>query len=60
MMIGNLGTTELVLIGLAIILLFGAKKIPELAKGVGKGIREFRKASHELEEPLIDENAKGS
>jgi sec-independent protein translocase protein TatA len=59
-MFGNLGTTELVLIGLAIILLFGAKRIPELAKGVAKGIREFRKAAHELEEPLVDENDKKS
>ena len=36
---------EWVIIILAILLLFGAKKLPELAKGLGKGIREFKKAS---------------
>ena len=42
---GNLGTTELLLIVLVVFLFFGAKKIPELAQGLGKGIREFRKAT---------------
>ena len=47
---GHIGTTELLII-LGIVLIFvGAKKLPELAQGVGKGIREFRKASRELEE----------
>jgi len=46
----GLGPTELVLILLAVVLLFGAKKIPELAKGVGKAMREFRKASQEIED----------
>ena len=39
---------ERVIIILAILLLFGAKKLPELAKGLGKGIREFKKASSEI------------
>ena len=39
---------EWVIIVLAILLLFGAKKLPELAKGLGKGIREFKKASSEI------------
>ena len=39
---------EWVIIILAILLLFGAKKLPELAKGLGKGIREFKKASNEI------------
>ena len=39
---------EWVIIILAILLLFGAKKLPELAKGLGKGIREFKKASSEI------------
>lgn len=39
------GPTEIFLIVLALLLLFGGKKIPELAKGLGKGIREFKDAS---------------
>jgi sec-independent protein translocase protein TatA len=46
-LIGNFGTTEILLIVFVIILLFGARKIPELAKGLGKGIREFKDASKE-------------
>jgi len=40
------------LILLAILLLFGAKKIPELARGLGKGIREFKDASREIKDEL--------
>lgn len=40
----GLGTTELVLIIIVLVLLFGAKKIPELAKGLGDSIRHFRRA----------------
>jgi sec-independent protein translocase protein TatA len=47
---GNLGVTELLLIFLVVLVFFGAKKIPELAQGLGKGIREFRKATRELED----------
>jgi sec-independent protein translocase protein TatA len=46
---GNLGATEIILIVLVILVFFGAKKIPELAQGLGKGIREFRKATREIE-----------
>ncbi|MEI8101921.1 MAG: twin-arginine translocase TatA/TatE family subunit [Chlorobium sp.] len=46
----GLGGQELVLILLIILLLFGAKKLPELAKGLGKGIKEFKKAQNEIEE----------
>ena len=41
---------ELIIILFVVILLFGAKKLPELAQGLGKGIREFKKATHEVEE----------
>lgn len=41
----NMGTPELMLIMVAILLLFGGKKLPELARGLGKGIREFKDAS---------------
>ena len=54
----NIGTTELILIVLVIFVFFGAKKIPELAQGLGKGIREFRKASKELESDITSEAKK--
>ena len=41
----GLGTPEIILIALAILLLFGARKIPELMRGLGSGIKEFKKAS---------------
>ena len=41
---GSLGWPELLIIGLVIILLFGAKKLPEAAKGIGAGIRNFKSA----------------
>ena len=44
-MFNNLGTTEIILIALILILLFGGKKIPEFVKGIGQAIREFKKAS---------------
>ncbi|MEK7250180.1 MAG: twin-arginine translocase TatA/TatE family subunit [Bacteroidota bacterium] len=52
---GNMGAVEWVLIILAVVLLFGAKKIPELAKGLGQGIREFKKASREIQNGVEDE-----
>ena len=44
-MIGGLGGPELIIILVILVLLFGARKIPELAKGLGTGMREFRKGS---------------
>lgn len=55
---GMPGGWELVIIVLVIILLFGAKKIPELAKGLGKGIREFKDATKEIKDE-IEEGTKG-
>ena len=49
---GNLGTTEILLIALVFVVFFGAKKIPELAQGLGKGIREFRKAAREVQDDV--------
>ncbi len=43
---GPLGMTEILIIGLIIILLFGARRIPELAKGLGEGIRNFKTGMH--------------
>jgi len=42
---GNLGATEILLILLVVVLLFGGRKIPELMKGIGQGMKEFKKAS---------------
>ncbi len=44
--------SEWLIIGLAVLLLFGAKKLPELARGLGKGIREFKKASSDIGDEL--------
>lgn len=45
--LGGIGGTELLVIGGIILLLFGGRKIPEMMKGLGKGIREFKDASAE-------------
>ena len=55
---GNIGTTELILIMCVIFLFFGAKKIPELAQGLGKGIREFLKASREIQDDVDTDTKK--
>ena len=54
-MFGNIGTGEILLIILFILIFFGAKKIPELAQGLGKGIREFRKATREVQDDVEKE-----
>jgi sec-independent protein translocase protein TatA len=46
----GLGGPELLLILAVVLLLFGAKKLPELAKGLGRSVKEFKKASNEVEE----------
>jgi sec-independent protein translocase protein TatA len=51
-MLGGIGAQELLLILLVLLLLFGAKRIPEIAGGLGKGIREFKKAMHEAQEEI--------
>ncbi|MCS6934440.1 MAG: twin-arginine translocase TatA/TatE family subunit [Chitinophagales bacterium] len=60
-LIGPLGTTETILIIAAILLLFGGKKIPELMRGIGQGIREFNAAKSNLKQELeqgMKENSK--
>ncbi|MDZ7767072.1 MAG: twin-arginine translocase TatA/TatE family subunit [Melioribacteraceae bacterium] len=56
-MFGSLGATEIILIVLAILILFGAKKIPELAQGLGKGMKEFKKAIKDVEEDISDDSS---
>jgi sec-independent protein translocase protein TatA len=48
----GLGSQEIILILIVILVLFGAKKIPEMMQGLGKGIREFKKASHDIEDDI--------
>ncbi len=50
--LGNLGGPEIFLIVLFVLIFFGAKKIPELARGLGKGIREFKDATREIKEDI--------
>jgi sec-independent protein translocase protein TatA len=67
-MFGNIGTGEIILILLIVLIFFGAKKIPELAQGLGKGLREFRKAAKDIQDEVerpeetkkIDNGSKGS
>ena len=52
--IGGLGTSEIILIVLALLLLFGGKKLPELMRGAGRGIREFKDAVNSATAPEDD------
>lgn len=49
LLIGSLGAPELIIIALVVLLLFGGRKLPELMKGLGKGIREFNNAKANIE-----------
>jgi sec-independent protein translocase protein TatA len=53
--LGGLGTGEIILIVLAILLLFGGKKLPELMRGMGRGVKEFKDA---MNEPADDKEKK--
>jgi len=52
---GSFGPLEIILIFLVILLIFGAKRIPEIARGIGKGIREFKDATSEISQELENE-----
>ncbi len=52
---GSLGPFEIIAILLVVLLLFGAKRIPEIARGLGKGIREFKDATNEIKQELTVE-----
>lgn len=47
-MFGNLGPTEIIFLAVFLLLIFGAKRLPELGAGLGKGIREFKKSMNEI------------
>ncbi len=54
LLIGMPGWTEMIIIALFVIVFFGAKKIPEIARGMGRGIREFKDATKEIKEEIKD------
>jgi sec-independent protein translocase protein TatA len=53
-LLGVLGTQEIILIVIAILILFGGRKIPELMRGLGKGIREFNDAKSNVQKEIED------
>lgn len=64
LVLGLVGTQEVIIIAIIILLLFGGRKIPELMRGLGKGIREFNDAKNtvrkEIEEGSNESNTSGS
>lgn len=56
LLFASLGGGELILIVLVILLLFGGKKIPELMKGLGKGVKSFKDGMNEIEKDIKDVN----
>jgi sec-independent protein translocase protein TatA len=51
-MLGGIGTWEILLIFLVILLMFGAKRIPEIARGIGKGVTEFKKGIRDIQDEI--------
>ena len=56
--IGGLGLQEVLLIALVVLLFFGGKKIPELMKGLGKGVRSFKEGMNNMEKEIEEEPVK--
>lgn len=54
----SLGMPEILLIALVVLLIFGGKKIPELMRGLGKGVSEFKKGMKDIEEQINEEGDK--
>lgn len=52
MFLGNLGTGEIIIIALLVLLLFGGKKIPELMRGIGKGVKSFKDGMNDIEKQI--------
>lgn len=55
----NLGTGEIIIILVVVLLLFGAKRIPELARGLGRGVNSFRKGLNEVSDQIDDIDKSG-
>ena len=62
-MFGSIGPSELIVVMLIVLLLFGSKRLPELARGIGKATRQFRKAMEDVKEEInlddIDKELRG-
>ncbi len=56
--IGGIGMQEVLLIALVVLLFFGGKKIPELMKGIGKGVRSFKEGMNNVEKEVEDSEQK--
>lgn len=56
LLFGTVGATEIIIIALVILLLFGGRKIPELMKGLGKGVKSFKDGMKGIEEELKEES----
>ncbi len=54
--LGNIGAGELVLVAFVILILFGGKKIPELMKGLGKGVKSFKDGMKEIEKDINNDS----
>ena len=59
LLLGNIGGTEILLIVLLVLLLFGGRKIPELMRGIGKGVKSFRYGMEGKTEPEDDKKEEG-
>ena len=57
-LIGGLGVPEILLIVLVVLLFFGGKKIPEMMRGLGKGVRSFKEGMNDIEKVVNDDPAK--
>ena len=57
LLIGGIGMQEILIIALIVLLLFGGKKIPELMKGIGKGVRSFKDGVNGLEKEIDNDEA---
>ena len=57
--LGNIGAGEIIIVALVVLLLFGGKKIPELMKGIGKGVKSFKDGLKDVEKDIdLDETEK--
>ena len=56
--LGSLGSQEIIIIALVILLLFGGKKVPELMRGLGKGVSQFKKGMNDIEQEINAEPEK--
>lgn len=58
--IGGLGVPEILLIALVVLLFFGGKKIPEMMRGLGKGVRSFKEGMNDIEKTVNDDPTKST